>query len=84
MPQRGIDAATVPGAVKGWEALRTRFGRLSFARILAPAIQYAETGFPVGEVVSVQVIPRPHEDLAIVLPPPIKRGAAPRKGSADE
>ena len=27
----------------------------------------------VGEVVSVQVIPRPHEDLGIVLPPPLKR-----------
>lgn len=53
MPQRGIDAATVPGAVKGWEALRTRFGRLSLAQILAPSIQYAEAGFPVGEVVSV-------------------------------
>jgi gamma-glutamyltranspeptidase/glutathione hydrolase len=53
MPQRGIDAATVPGAVKGWDALRARFGRLRFAQILAPAIQYAETGFPVGEVVSV-------------------------------
>ncbi|MDO4557888.1 MAG: BMC domain-containing protein [Planctomycetia bacterium] len=25
----------------------------------------------VGEVVSVQVIPRPHEDLGIVLPPPV-------------
>lgn len=29
----------------------------------------------IGEVVSVQVIPRPHEDLDIVLPPPIKRAA---------
>ncbi len=53
MPARGIDAATVPGAVKGWEALRRRFGRLSFAQILAPSIRYAESGFPVGEVVSV-------------------------------
>ncbi|MES3035612.1 MAG: gamma-glutamyltransferase [Gemmatimonadota bacterium] len=53
MPSRGIDAATVPGAVKGWEALRRRFGRLTFAQILAPSIQYAESGFPVGEVVSV-------------------------------
>lgn len=53
MPQRGIDAATVPGAVKGWEALRARFGKLSFAQILAPSIRYAEQGFPVGEVVSV-------------------------------
>jgi ethanolamine utilization protein EutM len=29
----------------------------------------------IGEVVSVQVIPRPHEDIGIVLPPPIKRAA---------
>jgi len=27
----------------------------------------------IGEVVSVQVIPRPHEDLGTVLPPPIKK-----------
>jgi ethanolamine utilization protein EutM len=27
----------------------------------------------IGEVVSVQVIPRPHEDLGIVLPVPIKK-----------
>ena len=30
----------------------------------------------IGEVVSVQVIPRPHEDIGIVLPPPIKRPTA--------
>ena len=29
----------------------------------------------VGEVVSVQVIPRPHEDLDVVLPPPMKKPA---------
>jgi ethanolamine utilization protein EutM len=29
----------------------------------------------IGEVVSVQVIPRPHEDLDIVLPPSINRVA---------
>ncbi len=29
----------------------------------------------IGEVVSVQVIPRPHEDLAIVLPQPTKKAA---------
>ena len=53
MPSRGIDAATVPGAVRGWEALRSRFGKKTFAEILAPSIQYAERGFVVGEVVSV-------------------------------
>ena len=30
----------------------------------------------IGEVVSVQVIPRPHEELGEVLPPPIKKPAA--------
>ena len=29
----------------------------------------------IGEVVSVQVIPRPHEDLGIVLPAPLKKSA---------
>ena len=53
MPGRGIDAATVPGAVNGWEKLLTRFGRKRFADVLAPSIAYAEAGFPVGEVVSV-------------------------------
>ena len=30
----------------------------------------------VGEVLSVQVIPRPHEDLGVVLPPGLKRAKA--------
>lgn len=53
MPQRGIHSVTVPGAVEGWDQLRQRFGSKSFAELLAPAIQYAEQGFPIGEVVSV-------------------------------
>ena len=28
----------------------------------------------IGEVVSVQVIPRPHDDLGIILPPALKKG----------
>ncbi|MGH7620446.1 MAG: gamma-glutamyltransferase [Gemmatimonadaceae bacterium] len=53
MPQRGINSVTVPGAVSGWDALLTRFGTMKFSQVLAPAIDYAEAGFPVGEVVSV-------------------------------
>ena len=53
MPQRGIQSVTVPGAVSGWDALLKKFGRKTFAELLAPAIGYAESGFPVGEVVSV-------------------------------
>ena len=50
MPQRGVYSVTVPGVVAGWDALRSRFGRLAFADLLAPAIFYAEQGFPVAEV----------------------------------
>jgi gamma-glutamyltranspeptidase/glutathione hydrolase len=53
MPQRGIDAVTVPGAVEGWAKLLQRFGTKTFADVLAPAIRYSELGYPVGEVVSV-------------------------------
>jgi gamma-glutamyltranspeptidase/glutathione hydrolase len=53
MPGRGIHSVTVPGAVNGWQKLLTRFGRMKLAGVLAPAIDYAEAGFPVGEVVSV-------------------------------
>lgn len=47
---RGINAAiTVPGAVDGWYEAHKRFGKLSFAECLAPAIEYARDGFPVSE-----------------------------------
>ncbi len=50
MPQRGVMSVTVPGMVAGWGALRSRFGTLGFDRLLAPAIYYAENGFPVAEI----------------------------------
>ncbi len=52
MPQRGIHAVTVPGAVAGWDALRSRFGTKDFSELLAPAIYYAEHGFPVSEIIA--------------------------------
>lgn len=52
MPASGIHSVTVPGAVAGWEQLRGRFGRLPLSEILAPAIFYAENGFPVTDVVA--------------------------------
>ena len=50
MPQRGVYSVTVPGAVGGWDALHARFSRLPFKDLLAPAIFYADEGFPVAEV----------------------------------
>jgi gamma-glutamyltranspeptidase/glutathione hydrolase len=39
---------TVPGAVSGWVALSEKFGRLPFAKLLEPAIEYAQRGFGVA------------------------------------
>src|ERR671918_388865 len=52
MPQRGIYSVTVPGAVAGWDAMRSRFGTKPFSELLAPAIYYAENGFPVSEKIA--------------------------------
>lgn len=52
MPYRGPHSVTVPGAVDGWAKLLERFGRLGFPQVLAPAIRYAEEGFPVSELIS--------------------------------
>ncbi len=52
MPQRGIYSVTVPGVVAGWDAMRTRFGTKPFSELLAPAIYYADNGFPVSEVIA--------------------------------
>src|ERR1700759_699256 len=44
----GVETIDVPGAVAGWDAMRTRFGSLPFIQLLAPAIYYAQHGFPLA------------------------------------
>ncbi len=46
---RTVDAITVPGAVAGWDALHARWGRLSMAEELAPAVALATQGIAVTE-----------------------------------
>jgi gamma-glutamyltranspeptidase/glutathione hydrolase len=48
IPNRGICAASVPGLVDCWFELHERYGSIPVARILAPAIEYARSGFPAG------------------------------------
>ncbi len=52
MPDSGIDSVTVPGAVEGWNKLHERFGRIAWNDIFAPAGFYAENGFVVQEMIS--------------------------------
>jgi gamma-glutamyltranspeptidase / glutathione hydrolase len=49
MPQRGINAVTVPGVVDGWQKLADKFGRKKLAEDLNAAIRTAQDGFPVPE-----------------------------------
>jgi gamma-glutamyltranspeptidase/glutathione hydrolase len=43
---------SVPGCVDGWAELHAKFGRLPLARDLAPAIQFADDGFPLSPVIA--------------------------------
>ena len=43
-----IHAVTVPGAIDAWAAILAAHGRFSLDRVLAPAIHYGESGFPVA------------------------------------
>jgi gamma-glutamyltranspeptidase/glutathione hydrolase len=45
-------AWTVPGAVDGWFALHSKFGRLPMADVLAPAIRAAREGEPVPQLLA--------------------------------
>jgi len=51
-PLFGSPSVTVPGTVDAWFELHAKFGRLPMADLLAPAISYAEEGFPVSELIA--------------------------------
>jgi gamma-glutamyltranspeptidase/glutathione hydrolase len=51
MPEAGIDSVTVPGAVDGWSQAHKKFGRMAWKDLFAPAIDYAEHGYAVPEII---------------------------------
>ena len=52
IPDQSPFSITVPGTVSGWQTLLDRGGSMDLSAALEPAIQYAENGFPVSEVIS--------------------------------
>ena len=52
IPKFGPLPVTVPGCIDGWFALHKKFGKLPMKELLEPAINYAEEGFPVSEVIA--------------------------------
>ncbi len=64
----------------GWDkvgsGLVTAFVTGDVAAVKAATDAGANAAGRIGEVVSVQVIPRPHEDVVSVIPAPVKKSAA--------
>lgn len=52
IPSHGSLSVTVPGTIDGWFAMHERYGVLPMGEVLAPAIKYAEQGFPVSPVIA--------------------------------
>jgi gamma-glutamyltranspeptidase/glutathione hydrolase len=82
VPLFGMHSVTVPGAVAGWFKLHGRYGKLPMMRVLAPAIEYADKGFPVSDIIAGQWKRAEHRlqstsDIARDL---LNDGRAPRHG----
>jgi gamma-glutamyltranspeptidase/glutathione hydrolase len=54
IPGSGPLSWSVPGCVDGWEQLVRRFGTGSLGELLEPAVDYAQRGFPVSEIIGAQ------------------------------
>ncbi len=83
VPATGILSVSVPGAVRAWEDALERFGTITLDQALAPAISYAERGFPVSTRLSRDIT---EEKAKVAADPALARvflpdGAAPRPGS---
>src|SRR5204862_1282373 len=65
IPPTGMLPISVPGTVDAWAELHKKFGKLKLSDDLAPAIRYAEQGFPVTELIAYYWAfgPRLYKDL---------------------
>ena len=82
IPAYGALPVTVPGAVAGWSALHDKFGQLPFENLFNNAIDYANNGFPVTELIAYYLersssVFKDYENFSSVWMP---SGATPKKG----
>jgi len=82
IPYLGPLTVSVPGAVDGWYELHGRYGRLPMSDLLAPAISYAEEGFPVTQFIANlwQENVESRQEFAGVKEVYMPGGAAPKTG----
>jgi gamma-glutamyltranspeptidase/glutathione hydrolase len=82
VPLYDILSVTVPGTVDAWATALAAHGTMSLADALAPAIEYAERGFPVSEIIAASwhirapLLAKHAETARTYLP----KGRAPRPG----
>jgi gamma-glutamyltranspeptidase/glutathione hydrolase len=83
VPVTGMEPVTVPGAFDGWVTLLDKYGTMKLADLMAPAIGYAENGFPVMEKTAADWEPEvPRLKLtAAAASTYLVDGAAPRPGA---
>ena len=55
IPGSGLLAAAVPGAFDAWMRLLRDYGTMALSEILAPAIGYAENGYPMAPRISATI-----------------------------
>ena len=82
IPAYGALPVTVPGAVAGWSALHDKFGKLPFKNLFNNAIDYANNGFPVTELIAYYLersssVFKDYENFSSVWMP---SGTTPKKG----
>ncbi|OUW80542.1 MAG: gamma-glutamyltransferase [Gammaproteobacteria bacterium TMED219] len=82
IPAYGPLPVTVPGAVAGWTALHKKFGRKNFKNLFSSAINYAENGFPVTELIAYYLdgSSKRFKDYPNFAEVWMKNGVTPKKG----
>ena len=55
IPMKGILSMSVPGLLRGWVEAHRRYGALTLAQVLEPAIDLADNGFPVTHTLAASI-----------------------------
>lgn len=62
-------SGTVPGVVDAWYILLSRWGTKTFGEVLAPAIQLAERGIPMGRLLNSAALKKWPSSVKLYAPP---------------
>ena len=82
IPAYGPLPVSIPGATDGWFALHERFGKKPMSEILQPAINYAQKGIPITELIAyyMELTSRRFKDYPNFADVWMPDGHTPRKG----